>query len=497
MVRLFVPEGEDQHVVTSSYRDGFPTEPSLFASATRSCVIAAVMTAAGALGGAAAPGLFVKCVAIVGLVDLPHTALLVYGRRELDSAVLKVDNITPKPGKLWERTSFFTVDDAYLSGGALGALAALNPRALPGVRGWKRFFGAATIGSAIGAQIGYKVMEADVGRDAITRGQKFHWSRRCAQYQEKLASNEKARASLFWPGRTVLALNALASSRLGQFTERFGYSAFRRQLGSPPGPGHAHNAGEWHTVPPRLATQQSSQETIAFTIQLDKSVSNGHDVLKNFRVYRDSLPEKDAEEIQERLSHLHELKDKMNSETKFLWQVLAKKEGQLYDMVEEDYEKDILRRQLQLLNSMTMALVQRESIITYHIADARKQLRQIDRNDTNSHADPVIAEALGSEVFIERETVHSPDIIVKDVRLHWANTKDKFAVLQTALQHHRSNHPKGSDSADTIKQIDEVIDNSKRNIEATERLLKEFEAQVLKAEATAAKQGEPKAAEQK
>lgn len=453
------------------------------------------MTAAGALGGAAAPGLFVKCVAIVGLVDLPHTAFLVYGRRELDSAVLKVDNIAPKPSKLWERTSFFTVDDAYLSGGALGVLAALNPRALPGVRGWKRIFGAATIGAAIGTQVGYKIMEADVGRDAITRGEKWQWSRRRAQYQEKLVRNEKARASLFWPGRTVLALNALAGSRIGQFTERFGYSAFRRQLGSPSRHGHAHGDGEWQTVPPHPATQQSSQEVITFAIQLDKTVLNGHDIQKNSRVYRDSLPEKNAEEIQERLSHLHELKDKMSSETKFLWQVLAKKEGQFYDMVEEDYEKDILRRQLQLLNSMTLMLVQREGIITYHIADARKQLRQIDCNDTNSHADPTIAEALGSEVFIERESVHSPDIAVKDVRLYWARKRDNFAVLQEALKHHQSNHTSGSDSADTIKQINEVVDNSKRNIEATERLLKEFEAQVLKAEATAAKQGESKAAE--
>lgn len=481
--------GENQHLVTTARLNGFPTEPSIFASATRSCLIAAGLTGAAALGGVAGPGLFVNCVAILGFIDLPHTAFLVYGRRELDVAVLKANNITPKPGKLWERTSHFTVDDGYLLGGALGVLAALNPRALPGVRGWKRIFGAATVGSALGAQVGWKYMERSFPQLDVPRSEAAHWRRKRAEYNEKLARNEKAKASLSWPGKTVLALNAMAGSRVGQFLERFGLAGFPGQSSHPNGAEHGPGDIEWQAVPQvSPAVRQLSKENQAFTIEVERSAVAGHDMGNGSRLYGDTLQDKNAEELQNHLDYLHKLKQKLGAEAKFLWQELASKERQFYGIVTEDYEKDIFRRQLQLLHSTIAQLVVRDTIITYHIVDARKQLGQIDSNDKNSHTAPAIADALESEIFIEPETTHSPEMTVRDLRLNWLRKKDRLAPVERVLKHHQADHADDPNTKEALALLNLEVENMRRNVEATERLLREFENHVRKAEVAAERQ---------
>ena len=51
------------------------------------------------------------------------------------------------------------MDDMCVGGSVLGVLLAVNPRALPGVGGWKRFLGAATVGSAVAGTLGFRVFQ--------------------------------------------------------------------------------------------------------------------------------------------------------------------------------------------------------------------------------------------------------------------------------------------------------------------------------------------------
>ena len=124
----------------------------------------------------------------------PHRSAMERLCRRCSRYWFKMENIQPKPGKLWEQTKHWTAEDVALVGGALGIFMALNPRALPGAYGFSRFFGAAMVGSALHV----KFYQSLGFRNSQTLLQLFDQTVTTARQKEyeKLQNDERAKASL-------------------------------------------------------------------------------------------------------------------------------------------------------------------------------------------------------------------------------------------------------------------------------------------------------------
>ncbi|KAK1918496.1 hypothetical protein P3342_001414 [Pyrenophora teres f. teres] len=78
-----------------------------------------------------------------------------------------MDKIEPEPGKLWERTKYWTVEDATLCGGALGIATVLNRRAVPGAYGFFRYSRAAMVGCSFGYVFGTDLLGDSYPRSIV------------------------------------------------------------------------------------------------------------------------------------------------------------------------------------------------------------------------------------------------------------------------------------------------------------------------------------------
>lgn len=448
-------------------------QPSIISSPWRSCIAAAGIAGFLALVGRSRPGTFLKSTAVVSIFDLSLAASGIYGRREMNRGVFKLDEIEPKPGKLWESSKQWTVEDATLSGGALGIFTALNPRAFPGVSGWKRFLGVATVGCAVGYQAGQRVLVRIPSQllalidsaDALTQQTQY----------DRLQQNAEAKASLSRFGKLALSVYTWPALQLLRGPSAFGAGPAMGGAQHGPHPGHSG-----HGAPGAL---QTLQDTITFNVEFEKEELDGPDIEDGSRSYRDSLKTRDVAALEDYLEHLEKLKQTITTEGRYVWQELAKKERLFYDMIDEDDEKDLFRREIQLLNSVATQFISRDAILTFHIADVRKQLSQVEHNSSSSSAVPSLSSPLESEIFIRDESQHSPQLTTNQVRIVWMRQKEVLAHLeQVVAQYDAIESHNGGTANPNVDLLRQNLGYMTKNVEATGRLLKELEEQVRRAD---------------
>ncbi|CAO2656522.1 Nn.00g053250.m01.CDS01 [Neocucurbitaria sp. VM-36] len=500
MVRLFVPEGEGQHALARRRPGALPAQPDLLASPLRSCIAAAGITGFLALVGRSRPGIFLQSAAIFGVFDLSYTACDIYGRRELNRGVFRLDGVEAKPGTLWERTKHWTVEDAALSGGGLGIFTALNPRALPGVSGWKRFLGSAMVGAAFGSVVGERLL-VRIPPQLLTLIETADTMTRRTQY-ERLQHNEEAKATLSRFGKLALTIHTWPALQL-----------LRGATGLEIGHGHAHGGmSSAKGVPQPLATSphpsiaQQLQNTITFHVEFSHDELDGPDIEDGSRAYKDTLQTRDPDALQAYLSHLHSLKRSMVLEARYIWRQLAQKEQIFYSLLDEDAEKDLYRREIQLLNSVATQFISREAILAFHVADARKQLAQMKGKDGVRHGSDTSASSSAtpdletdhSPTFLldpspsstSESTAYSPDLTTAQLRTVWTRQKEVLAHIEQVVSQYDAVEAHSSTSSGGISgagnsQVEQLRLNRgylEKNIEATGRLLREFEEQVRRAE---------------
>jgi hypothetical protein len=432
-----------------------------------------VLTAFLALVGKSQPGTFLKATAYVSAANLSITACQFYGERELNRGVFKLNNIEPKPGKLWERTKHWTVDDTVVGGGLLGTFLALNPRALPGVGGWKRIFGAATVGCAVGGFFGQKYL-VRVPPPLVSMVHLLRRQNRSMQYA-RLKEDTKAQESLSRIGKLALAYYTWPI--LGISLNPFAGGAQYRQGGLDGGgqmPFQNAHAG---------ISQQEMDQYTHIQIEFSKGELKGPDVEHGYRAYKDSLTDRDEADLQDWLERLREVRKVTANEAQYVWQHLAKKELEFYGRLEDDREKDIVRREIQLLNNMASDFAIRDSIFAYHIADAMKRLAQMDRAESTDQNLLLTAKAVQDELPGDWREHYSPHLVTDHVRLNWSRQKELLGFLEQATTMHGDVKPEpGTPGEAHLKSIQENAENMKKNVEATERLLKEFEEQVRRAD---------------
>ncbi|UPX11383.1 uncharacterized protein EKO05_0001989 [Ascochyta rabiei] len=488
MVRLCVPAGDEQHALTRRPRLGFSAaEPSLIESPSRACLLAAVSTAFRSVLGFARPGTFVRTAAIFGLIDGSITACDIYGRQELNRAVFKLDGLdSPKPWKLWERTSQWTLEDATLFGGATGLLLASNPRLVLGASGWTRFLGITITGCAIGAKTGEWVF----GRGPPHQAKRVEWvlaAQRRAMYR-RLSEDEKAKASLSRFGRSLLMAYTGDSPIMQTLSRPF------RGLSSMPNPGsdavsgRAHQDAQMEAARQIQIQQAHAKQPILMLTEFEKEELAAPDYDGGHRQYFMDPADTDIEILQEHLEHLNKLRASDVKELAYIWQGLAQKEHHFHQLSQDNPEKDLLRRELQLLNSLATHFNTRIAILAYAQADARKRIDQI-RNEDPASASmvplPVTEEALLGGNWRES---HSPQKSAERIRQRWETARTDLAQVEHVLSQFDTLKAQGSTNSRANEQAELLRKDAgqmKQNIMATERLLKEYEDQIYKVDASA------------
>ncbi|KAI4957804.1 hypothetical protein J4E86_004943 [Alternaria arbusti] len=482
MVRLLVPEGESQHAITGRPPGAIATQRDLIASPWRSSIAAAAVTGGFALVGRSRPGVFLKSAALIGAVDLTFTASGIYGRHELHRGVFKMEGIQPKPGKLWERTKHWTWEDATLGGGVVGAFLALNPRALPGVYGFARFFGAATVGCALG----YKAGQFYIVRLPPQLLQLFDYTimaNRQKEY-EKLQENEKAKSSLSRIGKLALWFHTSQTMTILRSPLQLGGIGGMGGISGGPG-GHQSP----HGSPLHALKAEMDKETV-FQTEFKEGELAGPDVENGYRAYKDNLQSRDASKIQDWLEQVRELKNKIGSEWQYVWGYLGQKEDEFYQHAEEDGEKDLLRREIQLLNNMAADIVTRCAILEYHERDALKQLRQIEQTGSSVESDATSQSITAPYEFphdsaeVAQSNHRGPRIATERIRTTWSRQKELLRHFDHAAA--RASEISEADSgfhvAEHLKRLKEDADQMRKNVEATGRLLRRFEDRVREAD---------------
>jgi hypothetical protein len=385
--------------------------------------------------------------------------------------VFKLDGLdNPKPFKLWERTKLWTLEDASLFGGATGLLIASNPRLFPGATGISRFVGVTIAGCAVGA----KTAEWAFGRGAPHQAKRVEWvlaMQRRAHYQ-RLSQDEKAKASLSRFGQALLMSYTGDSTLMKILSKPFGGLSGMANPGSGPvvGQGHGHNDAHIEAMRQMKIQQAHAKQPVLMLAEFDKDELAAPDYDGGHRQYRMDAADTDLEALQEHLEHLNKLRAEEARELAFVWQELAPKEHKMHQLPQEDPEKDLIRRELQLLNSIATHSSVRLAVIGYAQADARKRLAQIRKEDPDS----------------DLTANYVPQKIASRIRKRWEDARSDAAQVEHVLSQFDELKAQGMTHGHANEQAEALRENQtqlKQNVIATERLLKEFEDRISKADA--------------
>jgi hypothetical protein len=358
------------------------------------------------------------------------------------------------------------VDDLVVGGGVLGAFLALHPRALPGVLGWKRFFGAATVGGAFGGYVGEtrlfrlpsQLLDIMHAADKQTRQVEYDRLKGDVKAKEVLSRFGRAALAFYtWPIWDI-PINPLAGST-GQTSK------------AKPNP-HAN------------ITRQEMEQYSLIQLEFNKGELKGPDVENGYRAYKDTVQGRDVETLQAWLEHLQDLRESTDAEAQYLRQYLAVKEHKFYDMVEDEKEKDIVRREMQLLNNLCSDFATRDAVFAYHIADVQKRLGQIEETRPTKQILGTVSQSIQNESLPQGEVHHSLRLVTEQVRVNWTRQKDVLNQLEQHTSVFKDFQVEaGSAQEAQLKQVRQNAEDMKRNVEATERLLGQFEEQTRRADA--------------
>lgn len=175
-------------------------------------------------------------------------------------------------------------------------------------------------------------------------------------------------------------------------------------------------------------------------------------------------------------------------EVQFVWQHLVTKEQEFYQLSEGDREKDVIRREIQLLSNMASDFATRDAIFAYHVADARKRLEQMQHNDHKGQSLILTSHSLPMELPADWKDGYSPQMAADQIRMNWTRQKELLGFLEHSTSMHSGIPPEqGSPQEAHVSHIRRNAEAMKKNVEATERLLREFEEQIHRAEQYAKK----------
>lgn len=228
-------------------------------------------------------------------------------------------------------------------------------------------------------------------------------------------------------------------------------------------------------------TKEEMERYSLIQIEFNKGELKGPDVENGYRAYKDKIAEWDPNALQDYLERLQEIRKQTLLEALYAWHRLRFKEQKFYNLPEDSEEVDIVRRELQLLNNIASDFASRESILAYHVADTIKRFQQM------KHRVPDSAKFSGVRLrqdLPKNWVVHfGPELVTEQVRMNWTRQKEMMSLMEQSTAMHKDVEPEpGTPMATQLQHIREGAENMKKNVTATERLLKEFEDQLRRAD---------------
>ncbi|KAI8940526.1 hypothetical protein NX059_004203 [Plenodomus lindquistii] len=484
VLRLLVVEGEGQHGLTTDEPSPAAAQPRLLQTPGQSVILALGLNALLAATVGTRPGLFLKSVAIINAVHLSVVAGDVYAAHEINRAIFKRDGIEAKPGKLWELSprSDLSVEDFTVAGGLLGCVVAMNRRAFPGVQGWRRYFGAATVGLGVGYQAGSLRL---LPRFPNARQD---WHMRQATFRRQqyvtLQQDESAKASLSWIAKIVLAswtkspigrnANAEPSSK-HTATEITGMKHYNHP--DDPWLQSGTQNDSWSTAPIDPATGECVFDPAAL-------------------VYDDFFTTQNPETLKIWLEKLHGARKRTDAELQYCMQCLAELRHEYAALTEHSRARDVLRRAVFLMGLMVRETVQNAANWNMHIADtefrlqalsplsASKQTSGISRTDSAYFSSIALTASPSSLADSQShiDSTYAPNITARRLRGECNGFKYTLSLIDQVLE--LAEKLPGHDMNDsTVQKAKGHYEPLIRNIEAVDMLLHWFEAKVQEVEA--------------
>jgi hypothetical protein len=412
-------------------------------------------------------------VAWFSVADLLVTACELYTRRELNRAIFKIDSVQPRPAKLWERTPWWTLEDVALYSGGLGLFLTLNPRVIPAVTGWKRFVGVAAVGSAMGIQVNQVMIPFLLGRRPHgARHIEWDIAQRKKQLYHRLQEDGIAGVSLSHPAQFLLGYYASDSA----FKWLKGNSSKDSQDGR-----LTSSVAEQRQNVRRV---NEPRETVQFIAEFAKEEMDALDYGKECRrMYKENPDVRDHDALQKHLEHLEKLRITMVTELAYLREESARKEEILQQTRKDPIEKELLRRELQLLNSMKCAVHMRVAVVEYCVTETYKRLDRTHQDAPTRSASLASVQAVQSDIGVDWKKTCRPEHSTERIRRHLMEKKDQMTTMEKWLIEFEKRKDRESVLVHVhAEQIRGRIEALRMNINATQRLLREFEEQMYRAE---------------
>jgi hypothetical protein len=307
------------------------------------------------------------------------------------------------------------------------------------------------------------------------------------EYQ-RLQNDDKAKASLSRVGKLALWYHTSSVMRILRSPLQVGGIGGMGGMSGGPQVGHGGSPRPGSDSLAALKAEIGRQTLVQ--IEFKEGELAGPDVEDGYRAYKDNLKSRDANTIHDWLEKVQDLKKKTDAELQYVWPHLAQREHEFYQHVEEDREKDIFRRELQLLNNIVCDLVTRHAILGYHEHDAQKQLQQIVQADTNSAGLDVVSQDITSSYKTPQHPIedvqtdfHGPTYVTELIRKNWSRQRELLSHMESTISRGSAMQPEeGTHVAVHVQHLQQEAEHVRKNIEATERLLRWFEERVREAD---------------
>ena len=362
-----------------------------------------------------------------------------------------------------------------LYSGVFGLLLTLNPRVLPAATGWKRHVGVVTVSSAIGIQASQAMVPSLLGRSSYG-AHRMEWNiaQEKKQLYRRLHQDDIARESLSRPAQFLLTYYTRDSV--------FGWLTGNSSLGSHGVKSPDSAAGQRQAV--HSPSTEKPKEIIEFVARFDREELATRDYGRECRrMYKEDPAPRDQDTLREHLEHLEQLRATTTTELAYLWDELARKEGVLHQAPRNSIEKEMLQRELQLLNSMTLSTHMRVAVAEYCEAETRKRLSLIEREAPASNVSLSTVQVIQSNLGVEWKKTYRPEDSTERIRRHLTEKKDQMAEIEKWLSEFEKRKARESVLVHIhAEQIQSRAEALRMNIDATERLLREFEEQLDRAE---------------
>ncbi|KAH7379263.1 hypothetical protein DE146DRAFT_626307 [Phaeosphaeria sp. MPI-PUGE-AT-0046c] len=296
---------------------------------------------------------------------------------------------------------------------------------------------------------------------------------------DRLKENAKAQEALSPFGRWALAYYTWPGwrLRLNPFESAATQPAGTTSMGTPGGA--ARSSAE---SPHAGITKEEMEKYSLIQIEFNRGELRGPDVENGYRAYKDTFTDRDPEALQDYLERLQEIRKTTSMEALYVWYCLEAKEQKFYKSQVDAQEMDIARRELQLLNNIASDFASRDAILAYHINDALKRLNQIQHSVPDNN-NTVVKTQSKHELPADWMDHFSPQLVAEQVRINWTRQKEIMSMMEQSTALHKDLNPEpGTPQAAQIEHIRESAAMLKKNVTATERLLKEFEEQLHRAD---------------